>query len=607
MKNKINLTVWWLFLLIFLEMVYRFFIVGGFLTLNTFSVILFTIPWAILFSIVTSLFNSKINRILNFILSFLVTLFTIAQIVYFKFYHSIFSFFSLTTGTGQVMQFWRQILDVIVNNWYIFLIILIPLILIFIFRNKIINFKRKNLRTILIDLIVINIFIIGIIFRVYYDKGDYSLDIVFNKTHAPMLTISKTGLLTMERLDLHRYLFGFEEQTIEDEEDKEEEEVVLEPKIEYNVLDINFDKLIDKTSNKTIKSMHKYFKGVKPTEKNEYTGMFKGMNVIMITAEAFDPIALDENLTPTLYMMANNGFVFKNFYQPLYPVSTSDGEYQNLTSLIPKEGVWSFYKSSNIKMSMTYGNMFKKNKYTTYGFHNHFYKYYERQLSHPNAGFKYIGCGNGLEKKMNYNFSGNNMAYKNKKEVEDLPYSDAVKAYLATHIELEKAMKELLARLEEANLLDKTLIVISPDHYPYGLTDKQLNERSKKDRSNKFEKYHSTLVMYNPTIERTEVKKVVSSLDIMPTLYNLFGIKYDSRLVMGRDIFSESEHIVILSDRSWITDKGTYNSVNGKFTPFNKKEKVDNDYIKRINSTVKKRYSMSTLILDNDYYKKLGL
>ena len=644
MKNKINLTVWWLFLLIFLEMVYRFFIVGGFLTLNTFSVILFTIPWAILFSIVTSLFNSKINRILNFILSFLVTLFTIAQIVYFKFYHSIFSFFSLTTGTGQVMQFWRQILDVIVNNWYIFLIILIPLILIFIFRNKIINFKRKNLRTILIDLIVINIFIIGIIFRVYYDKGDYSLDIVFNKTHAPMLTISKTGLLTMERLDLHRYLFGFEEQTIEDEEDKEEEEVVLEPKIEYNVLDINFDKLIDKTSNKTIKSMHKYFKGVKPTEKNEYTGMFKGMNVIMITAEAFDPIALDENLTPTLYMMANNGFVFKNFYQPLYPVSTSDGEYQNLTSLIPKEGVWSFYKSSNIKMSMTYGNMFKKNKYTTYGFHNHFYKYYERQLSHPNAGFKYIGCGNGLENKMNcnhwpnsdyemikattdyyfkkepfatyyltvsghlnYNFSGNNMAYKNKKEVEDLPYSDAVKAYLATHIELEKAMKELLARLEEANLLDKTLIVISPDHYPYGLTDKQLNERSKKDRSNKFEKYHSTLVMYNPTIERTEVKKVVSSLDIMPTLYNLFGIKYDSRLVMGRDIFSESEHIVILSDRSWITDKGTYNSVNGKFTPFNKKEKVDNDYIKRINSTVKKRYSMSTLILDNDYYKKLGL
>ena len=644
MKNKINMTIWWLFLLIFLELVYRFFIVGGFLTVNTLSVILFTIPWAILFGIITSFFNSKINRGINIILSFLVTLFTIAQIVYFKFYHSIFSFFSLTTGTGQVMQFWRQILDVIINNWYIFVIILVPLILIIIFSKKIFNYKRKKLRTILIDLIVMNLFIIGIVFRVYLDKGDYSLNTLFNKTHAPMLTINKTGLLTMERLDLHRYLFGFEEQSAEDEEEEPTEEVVLEPKVEYNVLNIDFDKLISKTSDKTIKNMHKYFKKVEPTKKNEYTGMFKGMNVIMITAEAFDPIALDENLTPTLYMMANNGFVFKNFYQPLYPVSTSDGEYQNLTSLIPKEGVWSFYKSSNNKMSMTYGNMFKKKGYTTYGFHNHFYKYYERQLSHPNAGFKYIGCGNGLESKMNcnhwpnsdyemikattgyyfkkepfatyyltvsghlnYNFSGNNMAYKNKEDVSDLPYSDAVKAYMATHIELEKAMKELLARLEEANLLDNTLIVISPDHYPYGLTDKQLNERSKKDRSDKFEKYHSTLIMYNPTIEKTVVDKVVSSLDIMPTLYNLFGIKYDSRLVMGRDIFSDQEHIVILSDRSWITDKGTYNSVNGKFTPFNKKEKVDDAYIKKINSTVKKRYSMSSLILDNDYYKKLGI
>ena len=70
-KNKVNMTVWWLFLLIFLEMVYRLFIVGDFLSFNTFSVILFTIPWAILFSIITNLFNSKINRVLNIILSFL--------------------------------------------------------------------------------------------------------------------------------------------------------------------------------------------------------------------------------------------------------------------------------------------------------------------------------------------------------------------------------------------------------------------------------------------------------------------------------------------------------------------------------------------------------
>lgn len=76
---------------------------------------------------------------------------------------------------------------------------------------------------------------------------------------------------------------------------------------------------------------------------------------------------------------------------------------------------------------------------------------------------------------------------------------------------------------------------------------------------------------------------------------------------MGRDIFSKEEHIVILSDRSWITDKGTYNSVTGKFKPFNKNEKVDSKYIDRINKTVNKKVSMSALILDKNYYKTLGL
>ena len=126
-------------------------------------------------------------------------------------------------------------------------------------------------------------------------------------------------------------------------------------------------------------------------------------------------------------------------------------------------------------------------------------------------------------------------------------------------------MKELLARLEKENLLDDTLIVISPDHYPYGLSKTQLNERSKTDRTNKFENFHTTLIMYNPSIENKVIDKTVSSIDIIPTLYNLYGLDFDSRLFMGRDIFSEEEAIVILSDRSWVTDKGKYNAVSKKF------------------------------------------
>lgn len=645
MKSKFKIILWWSFLIIYLEIIYKFFIMKDLLTTNTFSVVLFSIPWIIIFTIITSIFNEKVNKILTIVFSFLIVLITLAQIVYYNFYNSMFSFLSLTTGTGQVMQFYVMIASVIARIWYIFAIILIPYILFLIFKNKLFNFKKNNLKFLISYLLIFILSFLGIVLVISKNnEGFYSLKRLIFKTHAPMLTIDKTGLFTMEMIDIERYIFGFNEEIYSEQINvNNEEEKVPEAKIEYNTTDIDFDKLINDETDDKIKSMHVYFKNTFPSNKNEYTGMFKDKNLIFITAEAFDTIAIDEKLTPTLYKIANNSFIFKNYYQPLYPVSTSDGEYMNLNSLIPKEGVWSFKQTSKISMPYGIGNMFNKEGYVSYGFHNHNYNYYDRQKSHKNIGLKYYGCGNGLEKKMNckhwpnsdkemidattsyyidkdkfmtyymtvsghlnYNFSGNNMAYRNKNKVKNLKYSTAIKAYLATQIELDKSIEKLLQVLEEKGKLNDTLIVIAPDHYPYGLTTKQMNEISTIDRNDKFEKFHTTLIMYNPNIEKTVVDKVISSLDILPTIYNLYGLTFDSRLLMGRDIFSNNEHIVILSDRSWITDKGKYNSVTKEFTSTTNEE-IEEDYIDRINMIVNQRYGMSSLIIDNNYYKKIGI
>lgn len=645
MKSKFKIILWWSFLIIYLEIIYKFFIMKDLLTTNTFSVVLFSIPWIIIFTIITSIFNEKVNKILTIVFSFLIILITLAQIVYYNFYNSMFSFLSLTTGTGQVMQFYVMIASVIARIWYIFAIILIPYILFLIFKNKLFDFKKNNLKFLISYLLIFILSFLGIVLVINKNnEGFYSLKRLIFKTHAPMLTIDKTGLFTMEMIDIERYIFGFNEEIYSEQINvNNEEEKVPEAKIEYNTTDIDFDKLINDETDDKIKSMHVYFKNTVPSNKNEYTGMFKDKNLIFITAEAFDTIAIDEKLTPTLYKIANNSFIFKNYYQPLYPVSTSDGEYMNLNSLIPKEGVWSFKQTSKISMPYGIGNMFNKEGYVSYGFHNHNYNYYDRQKSHKNIGLKYYGCGNGLEKKMNckhwpnsdkemidattsyyidkdkfmtyymtvsghlnYNFSGNNMAYRNKNKVKNLKYSTAIKAYLATQIELDKSIEKLLQVLEEKGKLNDTLIVIAPDHYPYGLTTKQMNEISTIDRNDKFEKFHTTLIMYNPNIEKTVVDKVISSLDILPTIYNLYGLTFDSRLLMGRDIFSNNEHIVILSDRSWITDKGKYNSVTKEFTSTTNEE-IEKDYIDRINMIVNQRYGMSSLIIDNNYYKKIGI
>ena len=656
MKRKLPLLIFYSFLIIYLELVYKSAVLNNVFSINTLTVIVFSIPFILINTLISSLFKEKINRIISVVLSIFITLIYISQYIYFEFYDSIFSIYSIKEGTGQVFgEFFSAILKMVLDNIWVTLLFLLPFLLFIIFGKKIFNFERNKKASLITSGLSIVSIAICILFVQFYGSGMYNLKRLYKETHAPMITINKVGLLSMEVLDLDRFIFGFEEKlyninkpTDNKEETKKPEET---EEIKYNVLDIDFDKLINEEENSMVKSMHEYFKNVIPTKQNEYTGIFKGKNLIYITAEGFDKIAIDESLTPTLYKLANNGFVFENYYQPLFTVSTSDGEYMFLNSLIPKEGVWSFYRSSNIYMPFGVGNVFKREGYSTVNaYHDHTYTYYNRDESHPNLGFdKYIGCGNGLEElincktwpesdieminatvddyinsdkfmtyymtvsgHLNYTFTGNYISYKNKDLVKDLPYTNHVKAYLAANIELDRAIESLINKLKEKGKLDDTVIVISPDHYPYGLKTSELNEISDTDRSDKFEMFHTSLILYNSEIEENvKVTKYVSSIDVLPTIYNLFGIKYDSRLLMGRDALSDAEGLVILSDRSFINEFGSYNSITGKYTKF--KEDVSNDYIEKLNHEVYQRFTMSSLLLYEkngvylDYYRKLGL
>lgn len=656
MKRKLPLLIFYSFLIIYLELVYKSAVLNNVFSINTLTVIVFSIPFILINTLISSLFKEIINRIISVVLSIFITLIYISQYIYFEFYDSIFSIYSIKEGTGQVFgEFFSAILKMVLDNIWVTLLFLLPFLLFIIFGKKNFNFERNKKASLITGGLSIVSIAICILFVQFYGSGMYSLKRLYKETHAPMITINKVGLLSMEVLDLDRFIFGFEEKlyninkpTDNKEETKKPEET---EEIKYNVLDIDFDKLINEEENSMVKSMHEYFKNVTPTKQNEYTGIFKGKNLIYITAEGFDKIAIDESLTPTLYKLANNGFVFENYYQPLFTVSTSDGEYMFLNSLIPKEGVWSFYRSSNIYMPFGIGNVFKREGYSTVNaYHDHTYTYYNRDKSHPNLGFdKYIGCGNGLEElincktwpesdveminatvddyinsdkfmtyymtvsgHLNYTFTGNYISYKNKDLVKDLPYTDHVKAYLAANIELDRAIESLINKLKEKGKLDDTVIVISPDHYPYGLKTSELNEISDTDRSDKFEMFHTSLILYNSEIEENvKVTKYVSSIDVLPTIYNLFGIKYDSRLLMGRDALSDAEGLVILSDRSFINEFGSYNSITGKYTKF--KEDVSNDYIEKLNHEVYQRFTMSSLLLYEkngvylDYYRKLGL
>jgi len=207
------------------------------------------------------------------------------------------------------------------------------------------------------------------------------------------------------------------------------------------------------------------------------------------------------------------------------------------------------------------------------------------------------------------------MVRKNYRRVEALQKSEAVKCYLAANLELEDAMTNLLRQLEAAGIAEDTVIVLAPDHYPYGLEKgsawgneknylKELYEVSEVDC---FTRDRSALIIWSGSVEGEgiTVKEPTSSLDILPTLLNLFGISFDSRLFVGRDVFSDAEPLVLWPDHSWRTDRGFYHALSGQFLPEEGKQ-LDEAYQKQISAAVANRITYSEGVCRHDYFNVLA-
>jgi arylsulfatase A-like enzyme len=206
---------------------------------------------------------------------------------------------------------------------------------------------------------------------------------------------------------------------------------------------------------------------------------------------------------------------------------------------------------------------------------------------------------------LNYNFFGNMMAAKHKSEVANLDLSENCKAYIACNIEFDRAMEYLIQRLEDAGIADNTLIVFSNDHYPYGLTEAEYLEiAGLKKFDPMYEMYKSRLVIWSGDMKGDSgqvIDKICYQPDIIPTISNLLGIPYDSRMLSGTDIFSDSEGLVIYKDYSWQTEKGIYITSEKKFYP-EKGVTVDENYVNRVTKHVRNTFWASSKILETNYF-----
>ena len=521
-----------------------------------------------------------------------------------------------------VIYFSNNILELIKNNFIYLILLIIP----FMFVDYLIykcDYKSKfSYKKVLIILLLYFIPIMSILI---FDSNDiYSKKNLYFNINFADKNLSSFGLLTSVRLDVGRYIFGF----------KDKNSNIVVNKNNYSISEYNITEIKYKNSdNSDINEINEYIKNVEPTKKNIYTGILKDKNLIFILAESFNSIAINKEITPNLYKLFNEGLTFNNFYNPLYPVSTADGQYLSDISLFPSDMVHSLENCNSNYYPYSLGNVFKKINYDTFSYHNYKYDYYSRDKYYSNMGFDvYKGIGNGLsmeDTRSDYDMvkssiseyinkdrfltyyltmSGhapynkdNKLSVKNLKLLEKYDYSDNVKYYLSTQIELDKMIGLLFEELNKLNRLDDTVIVLIPDHVPYGLTLEEMNEISNIKRDNEFEKYRSSLVIYNQNINKYKNNdNYCSNIDILPTLLNLFGVEYDSRLFMGKDILSNSDGMVVFGNRNIVTKDYMYSNMKDIIYG-----KIDETEINKLKNDIYMKYRISRLMLENDYYNYL--
>lgn len=611
--------------------------------------LIFGMAAGLLMNVFTTMLNKKINRICSIVIMSGTAIYFITETLVKRTFQVYMTLPAILQGAdGVAGNYTSEMVNTILGGLVVIIAFFLPIVLYYLLGKKLIPAHQYKWPVAVLNVILsLAVFVVGVLFSSFGpSKLAYKNQYEFNNATETF------GLLTSTRLSMTRTTSSLTSVTgVNENNEWEGEDYSIYKK---NEMDIDFASL-EKKDNEQEQEIDSYMESAQSTSKNKFTGIFQGKNLIMICAEAFHGAVVSEELTPTLYRMIHNGFYFSDFYQPTWGGSTSTGEFSFLLGLVPTYGIETMLKVQTSNNYFTMGNQLQRLGYLTGSYHNGDYDYYDRNLTHENLGYNYfLAIGNGLEKITNDNTSDLEMfdktldtyldqepfcmyymsldghseytlestrASNNYEYVTSIigtDHSDTVLAYYCYQYNFELALENLVQRLEEAGIMDDTVICICPDHYPYGLAEGAYNNEKDyfaeligQEDTSKLTQDKNSMVIWSTCLEeggdlapyQCEISSPTYSLDILPTLSNLFGLEYDSRMMVGRDVFSDAAAMVVWTDYSWVSSKGFYDASTGEFYPNEGEEEPNQSYIDTMCSLAQNKVNLSKQIVDTDYYK----
>lgn len=643
LKKFVSVFICLLLSLLFIEISFKL-IAFKRVGIEIIRVILFDMFYSLVFACIIEFFKKLLSKITILLITLVYGIYGILQLT---FQNLIGNYLSLSASTNsgltRVKSQISEFMSCIKIEYLILLLPFIFLLVMFIVRKKTYEYKKVELKTFIIHLVlIIVVYLLGystLYIPFLQDKKQIKSNIELYKSPTLIeLSLRQFGLVKFLERDI-MYMFNHHDSyslVIDKKEDKKDKEEIK--KIDYtrHIDDTEWKSKIENESNQTIKEVHEYFINQDITDKNEYTGYFEGKNLVYIMIEAFDIMAINEELTPTLYKLKTEGWYFDNYYAPVYSCATGESEYISETSIIPSSTVCTPNSYYNNNYYNSIFNLFNRSDYYTSSYHNWKDEFYGRTVLHKNMGsslyldhdplkiINHTGWPSDLElfeNSLEYyidkdkfftfvitsstHFPYDYDTYLTQKywdKVKDLPYSNNVKRYIAKAMELDAGIEFLMKSLDEHGKLDDTVFVLFGDHHPLKLSYNEINSASSYDRLENYNIDKLPFIIYNSNTEPKVISKTASTFDILPTIANLFNLDYDPRDYMGIDLFSDSDSIVIFNNGSWITDKCIYKSQSGSFISLTDEEVTD-EYIEKINKIVNDKFYISDKILTLNYFK----
>ena len=430
---------------------------------------------------------------------------------------------------------------------------------------------------------------------------------------------------------------------------------------------------------KAAKEFREYYEeNTNPKSDNEYTDIFKGKNVLVIHAESIQNFLLNTEINgtaiaPNLKRLASEGMYFSNFYAQESVGTSSDSEFTYSTSLMPASSGTVFVSYWDREYPSI--QKFMKNEgYYIFSMHANKGNYWNREVMHKKIGydnFYYYDKDYKLDDMMGLGLSDKSFfkqsvtKIKSIKEQYDKYYGllimltnhtpfEALKGksdldltykytnengevitqsylegknlgnYFTTAHYADEAIGDLVNELDEAGLLENTILVIYGDHdakvkraeyeYYYNYNPQTNSVRSSDDPEyREFTKYDYELNRKVPFIIWTkdeelrkkinrEVTDVAGMYNVLPTLGNMLGI-YD-KYALGQDVFSTEDYFVPFPNGSWVTNKMYYDNQTGKAIMLDTDATIDENYIKEHSDKADKIISVSNDIIVHDLVKK---